>query len=156
MPKQSTRFYRKNEAEVMKSLGLKPTINSGAGQIEKGDGQNDYIIAELKSTEKKSISVKFADIAKLEEQAIVAKKIPVFVIQDLTNHESYVMIKPDQLEDVAKYLRLGYHDKGASISSGMLESVNEEIKTRPKKVIGAPSKSDIEQFKYKRKESAAY
>ena len=33
MPKRSTRFYRKNEREVMQSLGLKPTKNSGSGWI---------------------------------------------------------------------------------------------------------------------------
>lgn len=31
MNKRSTKFYRKNEAEVMKCLGFKPTRNSGAG-----------------------------------------------------------------------------------------------------------------------------
>ena len=41
MVKRSTKFYRKNEAEVMQQLGLKPTKNSGAGWIEKEDGQNE-------------------------------------------------------------------------------------------------------------------
>lgn len=31
MSKRSTKFYRKNEADVMKRLGFKPTKNSGAG-----------------------------------------------------------------------------------------------------------------------------
>lgn len=33
MNKRSTRFYRKNEAEVMKRLGFKPTKNSGGDYI---------------------------------------------------------------------------------------------------------------------------
>lgn len=33
LPKRSTKFYRKNEREVMKGLGFKPTKNSGAGWI---------------------------------------------------------------------------------------------------------------------------
>lgn len=33
MMKRSTRYYRKNEATVMKQLGFNPTINSGAGWI---------------------------------------------------------------------------------------------------------------------------
>lgn len=33
MAKRSTKFYRRNEAEVMKSLGLKPTKNSGSGWV---------------------------------------------------------------------------------------------------------------------------
>lgn len=30
---RSGRFYRRNEAEVMKSLGLRPTKNSGSGWV---------------------------------------------------------------------------------------------------------------------------
>lgn len=33
MNKRSTKFYRKNEAEVMKWLGFKPTKNSGGDYI---------------------------------------------------------------------------------------------------------------------------
>lgn len=49
--KRSGKFYRKNEAEVMESLGLKPTKNSGSGWVEKEDGQSDEIICQLKSTD---------------------------------------------------------------------------------------------------------
>ena len=60
-------FYRKNEAEVMKSLGLEPTKNSGSGWIEKEDGQNDFIICQLKSTDAQSIKVNQKDIRILEK-----------------------------------------------------------------------------------------
>lgn len=33
--KRSGKFYRRNEEEVMKSLGLEPTPNSGSGWIVK-------------------------------------------------------------------------------------------------------------------------
>ena len=33
MPKRSTKFYRKNEIEVMESLGMKGTKNSGSGWV---------------------------------------------------------------------------------------------------------------------------
>ena len=33
LAKRTTKFYRKNEEEVMESLGLKPTKNSGSGWI---------------------------------------------------------------------------------------------------------------------------
>lgn len=33
MAKRSTKFYRKNEAEVMHRLGINPTINSGGDYI---------------------------------------------------------------------------------------------------------------------------
>ena len=35
LAKRTTKFYRKNEEEVMESLGLKPTKNSGSGWIQK-------------------------------------------------------------------------------------------------------------------------
>ena len=81
MPRRSTKFYRKNEADVMSALGLKPTKNSGAGWVEKEDGQNDHLIAQLKSTDAASISIKHRDIEILEANALVAHKVPVFVIQ---------------------------------------------------------------------------
>ena len=62
MAKRSTKFYRKNEEEVMRSLGLTPTKNSGAGWIEKEDGQNEHVICQLKSTDAQSIRVIQKDI----------------------------------------------------------------------------------------------
>lgn len=97
MPKRSTKFYRKNEAEVMEKLGFKPTKNSGAGWIEKEDGQNEQCICQLKSTDKKSISVKQDDLHILEQNAAVAHKLPVFALQFLNTGEVWVMIKPEDL-----------------------------------------------------------
>ena len=57
------KFYRKNEREVMKNLGLKPTKNSGSGWIEKEDGENETIIAQLKSTDSESIKVNLLDFS---------------------------------------------------------------------------------------------
>lgn len=153
MPKQSTQFYRKNEARIMKQLGLNPTKNSGAGWVEKGDGKNDYIIAELKSTEKKSISVKFEDLAKIEEHGLVANKIPIFCIQDLTNDEVFVMMKPENIVSVAKYLKTGVGEKAANINQERDIVVNN---VRPKKTIEAPTREELDEMKYRRKENKAY
>ena len=60
--KRSGKFYRKNEAEVMKALGLVPTKNSGSGWIEKEDGQNENVICQLKSTDAQSIRIVQKDI----------------------------------------------------------------------------------------------
>lgn len=104
---RSFKFYRKNEAEVMESLGMKPTKNSGSGWIEKEDGQNGYVICQLKSTDAQSIKVNQKDIRMLESNALVAHKIPVFAIQYLNTGEVWLMIKPEQLQDVAQYLNTG-------------------------------------------------
>lgn len=111
MPKinkrRSTRFYRKNEEEVMEALGLQPTLNSGAGWIEKEDGQNDYLIAQLKSTDKESMSIKKRDIEILEANAMIAHKVPLFVIQFLSTGDTYIMARPSDLKQVVEYINTG-------------------------------------------------
>ncbi len=97
MGKRSTKFYRKNEEEVMRRLGFKPTKNSGAGWIEKEDGQNGQCICQLKSTDKQSISIKQNDIHILEQNAAVSHKLPIFALQFLNTGEVWVMIKPEDL-----------------------------------------------------------
>ena len=92
--KRTTKFYRKNEEEVMKSLGLKPTKNSGSGWIEKEDGQNDFVICQLKSTDAQSIKVNQKDIRVLEKNALVSHKLPLFAIQFLNTGEIWLMAKP--------------------------------------------------------------
>lgn len=107
MMKRSFRFYRKNEADVMKSLGLKPTKNSGSGWVEKEDGISDAVICQLKSTDKESIKLNKRDIDVLNYNAGVCHKMPVFAIQFLQSNEVYLLIKPDMLTDIAKYIETG-------------------------------------------------
>lgn len=103
MNKRSTKFYRKNEAEVMKRLGFKPTKNSGAGWVEKCDGQNEQFICELKSTDKESYSLKQQILQTLEYHACVAHKTPVFVLQFLNKDEVWVAITEDEFKEYMQY-----------------------------------------------------
>lgn len=105
--KRSFRFYRRNEADVMKSLGLKPTKNSGSGWVEKEDGISDAVICQLKSTDKESIKLNKRDIDVLNYNAGVCHKMPVFAIQFLQSNEVYLLVKPDMLTDIAKYIETG-------------------------------------------------
>lgn len=98
MTKRSTKFYRKNEAEVMKRLGFKPTRNSGATWIEKCDGQSDHCICELKSTDNSSFTVKQEYLHTLESHAIEAYKLPVFAFQFLNTDEVWLSIKESDIE----------------------------------------------------------
>ena len=107
MAKRTTRFYRKNEAEVMEALGLRPTKNSGAGWVEKEDGQNDHLIAQLKSTDAASIKVNLRDIEVMEANALVAHKVPVFVIQFLGTGDIFIMARPSDMEQVVEYINTG-------------------------------------------------
>lgn len=118
MPKRSTKFYRKNEEQVMRQLGFKPTINSGAGWIQKEDGENEQCLCQLKSTDNRSISIKQTDLHTLENNSAVAHKLPVFAIQFLNTGEVWVMVKPEHLS-LLKSLT-----EGNDISS-LLPDINE-------------------------------
>lgn len=91
----------------MKSLGLKPTHNSGSGWVEKEDGISDAVICQLKSTDKESIKLNKRDIDVLNYNAGVCHKMPVFAIQFLQSNEVYLLVKPDMFTDIAKYIETG-------------------------------------------------
>ena len=91
----------------MKSLGLKPTKNSGSGWTEKEDGISDAVICQLKSTDKESIKLNKRDIDVLNYNAGVCHKMPVFAVQFLQSNEVYLLVKPDMLTDIAKYIETG-------------------------------------------------
>ena len=141
MPKRSTKFYRKNEAEVMKALGLQPTKNSGAGWIEKEDGQNDYLIAQLKSTDAMSIRVQQKDINILEENARVCHKTPLFIIQFLNNGDTFIMARPSDLENVVEYINTGRCEKPTESIVDIQDMV-----PKSKKPVVKSSKSQRDKF----------
>lgn len=103
--KRSGKFYRRNEREVMESLGFEPTPNSGSGWIVKEDGQNEDAICQLKSTDANSIRVCQKDIEVLEYNALVSHKIPVFAIQFLKTNEVFLLVRPENLEEVSKVIK---------------------------------------------------
>lgn len=156
---RSFKFYRKNEEEVMKSLGLKPTKNSGSGWIEKEDGQNDYVICQLKSTDAQSIKVNQKDIRTLEKNAMIEHKIPVFAIQFLNTGEVWLMIKPDDLPDASEYILTGSIKENRLEQLGIDLEASEDIRTISHKSIKS-SCSSREMFheqqskKYNKKRSA--
>lgn len=97
MPKRSGKFYRRNEAQVMKSLGLTPTPNSGSGWIVKEDGQSEDVICQLKSTDASSIRIAKVDIDTLMYNSSVSHKIPVFAIQFIQTNEVFLLVRPEDL-----------------------------------------------------------
>lgn len=105
MNKRTTKWYRKNEAELMKRLGFKPTRNSGATWIDKADGQNDHCICELKSTDKASFTVKQEYLHTLEANAIEAHKLPVFAFQFINRDEVWLAVKESDIEAFKNLVR---------------------------------------------------
>lgn len=136
--KRSGKFYRKNEAEVMRSLGLEPTPNSGSGWLVKEDGQSEYVICQLKSTDANSIKVNKKDLDVLSYNAAVAHKLPVFAIQFLQSSEVYLIVKPEMLCEAAKYIETGEYES-ASEFVGIDLSEHETMTSKTKKVIKSSS-----------------
>lgn len=144
MGKRSTKWYRKNEAEVMKRLGFKETRNSGATWIEKGDGQNEHCICELKSTDKESYSLKQTTLHVLEAQAIEAHKLPVFALQFINTDEVWLAVKETDIEAFKHLIR-----------ASVLEEIEAEIKERNSKLsplLEKEFKKSIDRTKEKEQE----
>lgn len=106
MAKRTTKWYRKNEAEVMYRLGFKPTRNSGATWIDKGDGQNEHCICELKSTDKESYRLEQTTLHTLEAHAIESHKLPVFALQFLNVYEVWLAVKETDIEAFKQLVRV--------------------------------------------------
>lgn len=164
MTKRTGKFYRKNEAEVMESLGLKPTKNSGSGWIEKEDGQSENVICQLKSTDAQSIKINKKDLDTLQYNASVSHKLPVFAIQFLQSNEVYLVVKPDIIQEIANYLKTGEY-KSDDLFSDIFSSDCEDFDINPLginagNIIKSSSKSR-EQFrkeierKYKKEKRSA-
>lgn len=130
--RRSGKFYRTNEAEVMAQLGLRPTKGSGSGWIEKEDGQSEHIICQLKSTDAQSIKVAKQDLDTLQYNAAVSHKLPVFAIQYLSSNEVYLVLRPEVLSDVARYLETGEAPQRDSLSVELAEIARcEDVVTTP-------------------------
>lgn len=136
--KRSGKFYRKNEADVMRSLGLEPTPNSGSGWLVKEDGQSENVICQLKSTDANSIKVNKKDLDVLSYNAAVAHKLPVFAIQFLQSSEVYLIVKPEMLCEAAKYIETGEYES-ANEFVGIDLSEHETMTSKTKKVIKSSS-----------------
>lgn len=131
--KRSGKFYRKNESEIMKRLGLQPTINSGSGWIQKEDGENEKILCQLKSTDSQSIKINKLDIEKLLHNSSVSHKLPVFAVQFLSDDSIYLLLRPEDLKEISEYLQTG---KGTNFDLGVdIEEKKVYNKNRETKVI---------------------
>lgn len=106
---RSGKFWYKNEKDVMEELGLKQVPGSGNGWVSKEDGENEHVICQLKSTDANSIRVQKLDIDKLEYHALVSKKLPVFAVQFMSTGQVYLLVKPLDVPDLAKFIDTGIY-----------------------------------------------
>lgn len=133
--KRSGKFYSKNEKETLKSLGLTPAPQSGAGWVIKEDGENDNFIVQLKSTDASSYRIDMLDIKKLEYHASVSNKTPIFIVQFLSQNKMYAIVSIDDLAEVCDGLKKNNNEyrKNRSISFEHYENVErKEVKSSSK------------------------
>lgn len=143
---RSGKFYRRNEEDVMKLLGLQPTKNSGSGWVAKEDGQSENVICQLKSTDAQSIKVNKKDLDTLQYNAAVSHKLPVFAIQFLSSNEVYLVLKPEILSEVVGYLKTGeIPDASTYAFMGIDLNEHEDMSTSGGRIIKS-SYSAREQF----------
>ena len=132
MAKRSGKFYYKNEKQTLKSLGLKQVPGSGNGWVHKEDGENEYVLAQLKSTDAKSISLKLLDIEKLEYHANVSHKIPVFIVQFLKSNDVFRLARPLDMPALAEYIKTGICEKNIKTEIELIDLENEPWPEVPK------------------------
>lgn len=130
--KRTGKFYRRNEEEVMRALGLEPTPNSGSGWIVKEDGQSEHIICQLKSTDAQSIRIDQKDIKTLESNASTTHKVPVFAIQFLNDGSTYVMCRPEDLRAMAEFVDTGEVSEERLCLSGITLCDDTEVEVTTK------------------------
>lgn len=79
-PRRGDSQSRRQERRLAKELGGRTTPGSGSGSI-KGDVSTKGEMVEAKTTSKTQYTLRFVDLKKLENEARLANKRPVFVIQ---------------------------------------------------------------------------
>lgn len=125
--KRRAKFWFKNEKQLMKSLGLNPTPGSGNGII-KEDGQNDFIIAQLKSTDKSSVTIRLQDLTSLMYNAAISHKTPLFISQFIGGPILLTM-KLEDLDTIHEYITVGKVESRGS-SEGVFDKPIEQPKTK--------------------------
>ena len=96
-----TKKWRKREKQVLEELGFTPTFGSGNTFVGREDGETDTLLAQVKSTDGASISVKRQDLKDLAYHAYTARRRkPVFIL-DFGDGDVWVIARPEHLSQVA-------------------------------------------------------
>lgn len=96
--------WYKNEREVMELLGLVQVPGSGSSWVAREDGENDFVLCQLKSTDASSIRIQLQDIHELQVHAAESSKLPVFAVQFRETSEVFLLVSPVDLQEAAEHL----------------------------------------------------
>ncbi len=86
---------QRQERGLAKELGGSVNAGSGNGWVRKGDVRSDKELWECKITSAKSFSLKYDDLRKVFEQAIIDGRIPIFMVEFMKQGESFVVLTKD-------------------------------------------------------------
>ena len=154
--RRSSKWYNKNERETMLKFGFVPTIRSGAGWKEKEDGYSDSLICQHKSTDANGYRLSRVDLDKLEYHAAVDHKVPVFMVQFLSDNKVYLVLEPQYFDDVYKHLN-GLENSSEGKTEPLKTMLNSNDDSKPKrKVIKSSSDKQTINDKLKNEREEMY
>ncbi len=105
MRKLTGKEYRKREKTLMKGIGVKPQPFSGANWLKKEDGEGEYTLVQLKSTQANSLSVKMIDLQQLFDHAQGVGKIPIFMIDFVEYDTQLICFRVKDIRKLEKVMR---------------------------------------------------
>lgn len=86
---------QRQERSLAKQLGGSVNAGSGNGWVRKGDVRSDKELWECKITSSKSYSLKYEELRKVYEQALMDGRIPIFLVEFMKQGESFVVLTKD-------------------------------------------------------------
>lgn len=86
---------QRQEKALARKLGGSVNSGSGNGWVRKGDVRTEEELFELKITSAKSYSLKDAELEKINEQALVDGRIPVFMVEFKSTGNAWVILSKD-------------------------------------------------------------
>ena len=139
-----SKFWFKNEKRVMKRLGFEPVPGSGAGWVNKEDGENEFALAQLKSTDADSYLLNYLDIEKLEYHAAVSHKIPVMFVEFM-DRGIYAVLRLENIIDFAQTLA-GSKQKSSHDAVSPFVFVEAVNPSKPSRQLVSNGKQDSNKF----------
>jgi len=87
--------WKEKEKDIAKKIGGKRVYGSGNLWFEKGDIKLKDTLVEVKTTDKKSISVKLSVLKKIEKEAYKSGRKPILIL-DIRGHR-YIVVKLEEM-----------------------------------------------------------
>ncbi len=132
--KRSGKFWYRNEKQTLEALGFQQIPGSGNGFAAKEDGENEFALVQLKSTDKSSYTLDLLDLKKLEFHAEVDNKIPLFLIQYLKANKIYAVIEVSNIADLKDIIETGNKKESKVMPNAEASVLDRRVKSSSKAI----------------------